>query len=122
MRPATDHAWERPSVAADSAADASEVEPVAVFTKLDRRFRIHRNIRHQRAADRLLALAKHTPAHPASRSIRTNQQPALKAAALGDDPNPLRILAHLDDAFIFDDLESCVRRRPRKHRVETVAP
>src|SRR6266851_8909970 len=121
-RPAADHARERPAVAADSAADTSEVEAVTMFAKLDRRLRIHRDIRHQRASGRRFALAKNTAPHPASRSVRADQHTALKIAAFGADSNAVAVLHHLDDAFILDNLESRAHRRPRKHRVEAVAP
>src|SRR5712675_2141198 len=122
MRPAADYARERPTVTADSAADASEVEAVAMFPKLDRRLRIHRDIGHQRTSGGRFALTKHAAPHPASGSISTNQNDALKVAAFGADANSVAILRHLDDAFIFDNLEPRAHSRPREHRIEAVAP
>ncbi len=122
MRSAIDRARERPCVAADPTADASEVEAISILPKLNRLLRIHRNIRHQRAPCRFLTLAKHASPHPAPRSIRTNQHLGFKSSAPDTDPHAIRVLPNLDDPLILDDFEPRARRRPRKHRVKPIPP
>src|SRR5258705_5300235 len=63
MRRAADEAWKRPAIATDSAAHASEVEPVALFGEFRCAFGIDRDIRHQRAPDCFLASAENCATH-----------------------------------------------------------
>ena len=66
MRRTADQTWKRPTVSADSAADASEVEAIASFDKFGRAFGIDCDICHQRAPDSLLASAEYRATHPAA--------------------------------------------------------
>src|SRR5258708_4699848 len=102
MRPPIDQARERPTVTADSAADAAEVEAISILPELNRLLRIHRDVRHQRPPCRFLTLAKHAPPHPAPRSVRPNQHLGFKSSAPDTDPHAIRILPNFDDPLILN--------------------
>ena len=115
-------AWERPAVAADSAAHASEVEPVAFPGKFGRALGIDCDVRHQCAPDCLLARAEYRPTDPAARSVGSHQHLRfVDAAARCRRARRVASWADVEHAIALDDFDSRLACRSRQHRVEPVA-
>src|SRR5208283_2252295 len=121
MRSAADKAWERPAVAANSTAHASEVEPVAFPGKFGRALGIDRNVRHQPAPDCLLASAEYRSTDPAARPVGSDQYSPFVSSPLGADAHAARALGRVEHTIALDYFDSRLARCPRQHRVEPVA-
>src|SRR5580658_3782886 len=128
MWTAADLTWERPRIPLDSAADASEVESVTMFYKLECAARIDGNVGHQGASDRalrvsirVLAIAEDAGADATAGAVGAYEDRGLEDAAVGDGANSRGVLLNVQHAASLDDFEATLACGAGQARVELIA-